>query len=243
MSENQVSTVLLLVALGLLIYYLSYSKCSSNEDFADATKVDATKVDATKVDAIKVDAIKVVDASPKPTTVPVTQVTVTQTEKPDLTIAAKITDAKLEDSVKVSTTNVVSKKQEPENDLFNYGANDLGATGASLDEAYLRPIPQEKRTDVIDINKNNVTKYDAKDFLPKEINDQWFDTDFSQAKHNINDDKLINTERYVIGVNTVGQSLKNASYDIRGTIPNPKFTVSPWNNSTYEPDFNLKPLC
>ena len=79
--------------------------------------------------------------------------------------------------------------------------------------------------------------------MPKEINNKWFDTDFSQAKYNVNDDKLINTERYVIGINTVGQSLKNASYDIRGTVANPKFTVSPWNNSTYEPDFNLKPLC
>ena len=76
-----------------------------------------------------------------------------------------------------------------------------------------------------------------------ETNDEWFDTDFSQAKHNINDGKLINTDRYVIGVNTVGQSLKNASYDIRSTIPNPKISVSPWNNSTYEPDYNIKSLC
>ena len=44
-------------------------------------------------------------------------------------------------------------------------------------------------------------------------------------------------------INTVGQSLKNGSHDIRGTIPNPKFSVSPWNNSTYEPDYNIKPLC
>ncbi len=29
----------------------------------------------------------------------------------------------------------------------------------------------------------------------------------------------------------------------RGTIANPKFSVSPWNNSTYEPDYNIKPLC
>ena len=48
---------------------------------------------------------------------------------------------------------------------------------------------------------------------------------------------------YHIGINTIGESLKNASYYIRGTIPNPKFVVSPWGNSTYEPDFNLKPLC
>ena len=96
---------------------------------------------------------------------------------------------------------------------------------------------------LVDINRNNVTSYNAKDFLPKEINSDWFDTDFSQAKHTLNDDKLINTERYVIGINTVGESLKNASYDIRGTVPNPKFSVSPWNNSTYEPDYNIKPLC
>ena len=96
--------------------------------------------------------------------------------------------------------------------------------------------------DVVDTNKNN-KKYNAKDFLPKEINDEWFDTDFSQAKHDINDNKLINTDKYIIGVNTVGQSLKNASYDIRGTVANPKIAVSPWNNSTYEPDYNIKPLC
>jgi len=79
--------------------------------------------------------------------------------------------------------------------------------------------------------------------LPKENNPDWWDDGFSQAKYNMNDDKLINTERYIIGINTVGQSLKNASYDIRGTVANPKFSVSPWNNSTIEPDMNLKPLC
>jgi hypothetical protein len=89
-----------------------------------------------------------------------------------------------------------------------------------------------------------MSKYNAKDFLPNEINDEWFETDFSLAKYQLNDDKLINTDRYIIGINTVGESLKNATYDIRGTIPNPKLTgLSPWNNSTYEPDFNLKPLC
>jgi hypothetical protein len=116
--------------------------------------------------------------------------------------------------------------------------------GADIESAFQNNVDASKNViSAVDINKQNVKDYDAKDFLPKEINDQWFDTDFSQAKTNINDDKLINTERYVIGINTVGQSLKNASYDIRGTIANPKFSVSPWNNSTYEPDYNIKPLC
>jgi len=132
---------------------------------------------------------------------------------------------------------------EVSNIVFNFQPDDTNQIGADLNMAYDKPLPPNTNTDEVDINKNNVKKYNAKDFLPKEINNDWFDTDFSQAKYNINDDKLINTERYIIGINTVGQSLKNASYDIRGTVPNPKFSISPWNNSTYEPDFNLKPLC
>ena len=46
-----------------------------------------------------------------------------------------------------------------------------------------------------------------------------------------------------IGIDTVGQSKKNATYDFRSAPPNPKFVVSPWMNSTIEPDYNTKPLC
>ena len=133
--------------------------------------------------------------------------------------------------------------------VYSLPVNDFKATevndgiGADLIQAFKIPDVPGITADLVNTNKNNVSKYNAKDYLPKEINEKWFDTDFSQAKFNINDDKLINTERYIIGINTVGQSLKNASYDIRGTIPNPKFSVSPWNNSTYEPDYNIKPLC
>ena len=47
---------------------------------------------------------------------------------------------------------------------------------------------------------------------------------------------------YHVGVNTVGQSLKNPSYDLRAAPACPKFTVSPWGQSTIEPDFNIKNL-
>jgi hypothetical protein len=130
-----------------------------------------------------------------------------------------------------------------QNDVFQFEPSDLYESGAQLDDAFKPPIAQQVRPDVVNLNKNNVTKYNAKDFLPKETNNQWFDTDFSQAKYKMNDDKLINTDKYIIGINTVGQSLKNASYDIRGAVNVPKYTVSPWNNSTIEPDYNLKPLC
>jgi hypothetical protein len=128
--------------------------------------------------------------------------------------------------------------------IFTFEPSDNSThSGASLNNAFERPVPASADTDVVDLNKNNVTNYNATDYLPKEINDDWFNTDFSQAKYKMNDDKLINTDKYVVGVNTVGQSLKNASYDIRGAINVPKYTVSPWNNSTIEPDYNIKPLC
>jgi hypothetical protein len=121
--------------------------------------------------------------------------------------------------------------------------DDNSFEGAALDNAFERPVSDKEDTDVVDLQRNNVANYKASDYLPKEINDDWFNTDFSQAKYKMNDDKLINTDKYIIGINSVGQSLKNGSYDIRGAINVPKYTVSPWNNSTIEPDYNIKPLC
>jgi hypothetical protein len=45
-----------------------------------------------------------------------------------------------------------------------------------------------------------------------------------------------------IGIDTQGQTLKNASHDLRACPPNPKFNIGPWMNSTIEPDYNIKPI-
>ena len=131
---------------------------------------------------------------------------------------------------------------EEANEAHSFKPNETDG-GASLNSAFEKPIPEGTKTNAVDFNKNYLKKYDSKNYLPQEVNDEWFDTDFTQAKNKVENGNLINTEKYVVGVDTVGQSLKNASWDIRGTIANPKFNVSPWNNSTYEPDYNLKPLC
>jgi hypothetical protein len=39
---------------------------------------------------------------------------------------------------------------------------------------------------------------------------------------------------HLIGVNTVGQSKRNATHDIRVEYPNPRQAVSPWSNSVIE---------
>lgn len=81
--------------------------------------------------------------------------------------------------------------------------------------------------------------FDVDKYLPQEVNDDWFET--VQEPISVKNRHLINITK-PIGVNTIGSSLKNASYDIRGRPANPKAVISPWMNSSIEPDVSLKPL-
>lgn len=217
-TDMKISTILLLAIVGFLIYCLMKP---AQEGFADAKKVAAP---ANNVQGhIVGDTVQAPVASKGAS-------------------AEAQADAELVNQVLAESERRAQPVADLPNSVHNFEGAESG-TGASLDTAFDKPVPENTKTDVVDLNRNNVTNYNAKDYLPKEVNDEWFNTDFSQAKYKTNDDKLINTERYVIGINTVGQSLKNASYDIRGSINVPKYSVSPWNNSTNEPDYNIKPLC
>lgn len=83
-------------------------------------------------------------------------------------------------------------------------------------------------------------KFDASALLPVEKNKEWFDDPYEETS--VKNVHLINIHRPV-GVNTIQSSLKNPSHDLRGTIPNPKFVVSPWQNSSIEPDMRGNRLC
>jgi hypothetical protein len=45
-----------------------------------------------------------------------------------------------------------------------------------------------------------------------------------------------------IGINSVGQSLRNANRQIRSEPPNPQVNVSPWMNTSISPDLPRRPL-
>lgn len=96
----------------------------------------------------------------------------------------------------------------------------------------------------IDIGSRKNTekdKYDVNGFLPQEEEKDWFET-IEQV--DVKNSNLINIYRPV-GVNTIGSSQKAASYDIRGYdgAVAPKFVVSPWLQSSFEPDRSTKSLC
>lgn len=50
------------------------------------------------------------------------------------------------------------------------------------------------------------------------------------------------TAGYHIGINTVGQTLRNANRQLRSEPANPQQVVSPWLQTTIEPDINRRPL-
>ena len=45
-----------------------------------------------------------------------------------------------------------------------------------------------------------------------------------------------------IGINSVGQTLRNANRQLRSEPPNPQVNVSPWMNTSIQPDLPRRPL-
>jgi len=78
------------------------------------------------------------------------------------------------------------------------------------------------------------------ELLPKDSNSQWAQLNPS-GKGELANVNLLKAG-YHIGIDTIGQSLRNANLQIRSEPPNPQLSVGPWNLSTIEPDFQRVPL-
>lgn len=78
------------------------------------------------------------------------------------------------------------------------------------------------------------------ELLPKDTNSQWAQLNPS-GKGELANVNLLKAG-YHIGIDTIGQTLRNANLQIRSEPPNPQLYVGPWNQSTIEPDFMRPPL-
>lgn len=87
-------------------------------------------------------------------------------------------------------------------------------------------------------NKPNIQN--PADLLPKDKNSQWAQLNPS-GKGDLANINLLKAG-YHIGIDTIGQTLRNANLQIRSEPPNPQINVGPWNLSTIEPDFLRVPL-
>jgi hypothetical protein len=78
------------------------------------------------------------------------------------------------------------------------------------------------------------------ELLPKDTDSTWAQS-VPAGQGSLTDQNFLNAG-YHIGVNTVGQSLRNANRQLRSDPPCPQVKVSPWMQSTIEPDTNRRPL-
>ena len=134
-----------------------------------------------------------------------------------------------------NTDNIDVNTKRKQNNL--YQAYDNCENNGSLlaeNEGFENPlVPAQDPTTCF--KRDRLTK---DDLLPKDANSKWASLNPSSSG-DISDKNFL-TAGYHIGVNTVGQSLRNANLQLRSEIPNPQVAVSPWMISTIEPD--LRPV-
>ena len=78
------------------------------------------------------------------------------------------------------------------------------------------------------------------DLLPRDANSLWAQVNPS-GQGSLADQNFL-TSGFHIGINTIGQTLRNANRQLRSEPLNPQVKVSPWLQTTIEPDINRRPL-
>jgi hypothetical protein len=76
--------------------------------------------------------------------------------------------------------------------------------------------------------------------LPNDTNSQWASLN-PQGGGMLKGVNLLQAGS-MIGINTVGSTMRNANLQLRSEPPNPQGNVGPWNNSTIEYDVVRQPL-
>lgn len=129
-----------------------------------------------------------------------------------------------------SNDQVMNNGEEEMKESFTQGGNTMDYY--SMDKNY-----EEDR------NNSNFPKeqLSAEELLPKNnSSDLWAKVN-PEGEGSLEGKNFLQSG-YHIGINTVGQTLRNANMQLRSEPPNPQVKVSPWQQSTIEPDMGRKPM-
>tara|TARA_B100001057_G_C22589491_1_gene848390 strand:+ start:171 stop:800 length:630 start_codon:yes stop_codon:yes gene_type:complete len=163
-------------------------------------------------------------------------------------------------------SNLPQEEYTPSGDTHTLDAtgNDTTATGDmtnNLSSNQMVPDPQQglgqnevfkpyengNDSDPLQLNDNQLPKdcypkdqLTPSELLPGDANSKWSQVNPS-GQGDLADQNFLNAG-YHLGVNTVGQTLRNANLQLRSEPPNPQVKVSPWLQTTIEPDTNRKPM-
>ena len=115
-------------------------------------------------------------------------------------------------------------------------SNNMDSNNAATNAAPAAPAAPA----VTQLAGSNVAK--PSDLLPNDPNSQWSALNpNSMSQGDVLMPDLLQAG-YHIGLDTIGQSLRNANLQLRSDPVIPRSAVGPWNQSTIEPDLGRVPL-
>jgi hypothetical protein len=82
---------------------------------------------------------------------------------------------------------------------------------------------------------------DPAELLPNDTNSQWAQLNPGTSGTGPHGGNFLKAAHFT-GIDTVGASLRNSNLQVRSEPPNPQTKVSPWMNTTIEPDLMRVPL-
>ena len=123
-------------------------------------------------------------------------------------------------------------------DGMNGGVSDTSANGTNVapsefETAAANTAPAAGGSDLLSITNPS-------DLLPKDQNTEWAALNPVNNGNPAVPDLL--QAGYHIGLDTIGQTLRNPNYQLRSDPVIPKAQIGPWNMSTIEPDLGRVPL-
>jgi hypothetical protein len=120
-------------------------------------------------------------------------------------------------------------------DGMETGSSTASSTGAPATATNAAPTTMDSRPSAGASASPN-------DLLPQDQNSEWAALNpVNMSQGNIIAGDMLQAG-YHIGLDTIGQTMKNANLQLRSDPIIPKQSVGPWNQSTYEPDYARVPL-
>ncbi len=105
-------------------------------------------------------------------------------------------------------------------------------------EMMSNPIERDMRNaQMMGVSGDQLT---AQDLLPQDKSSTWASVN-PEGQGSLANQNFLQAG-YHIGINTVGQTLRNANLQLRSEPPCPQSQVSPWLQSTIEPDVSRRPM-
>jgi hypothetical protein len=124
----------------------------------------------------------------------------------------------------------------------NISQNVVDSSSGSVVEGFntLTPAPMPFKDAEKPANCYPKDQINPQELLPNDPNSKWAQVN-PMGQGDIAGKNYLSAGA-LIGVNTIGQSMRNANYQLRSDPPNPQVKVSIWNQSTIEPDINRRAL-